>query len=59
MLDVAFRTYCPNLVIAEHRRGWVMANAGIDASNVEAEEESVLLLPEDPDASAARLRTVI
>jgi coenzyme F420-0:L-glutamate ligase / coenzyme F420-1:gamma-L-glutamate ligase len=48
----------PNLVIAEHRRGWVMANAGIDHSNVAPEGggERVLLLPLDPDASAATLR---
>jgi coenzyme F420-0:L-glutamate ligase/coenzyme F420-1:gamma-L-glutamate ligase len=47
----------PGVIIVAHRRGWVMANAGIDASNVEAAEgETVLLLPEDPDASAARLR---
>lgn len=52
----------PNLIIAEHKRGWVMANAGIDHSNVaplaEGAEasERVLLLPEDPDASASRLR---
>ena len=48
----------PNLVIAEHRRGWVMANAGIDHSNVAPDSggELVLLLPLDPDASAAALR---
>ena len=48
----------PNLVIAEHRRGWVMANAGIDHSNVapDSGHEQVLLLPLDPDASAAALR---
>ncbi|MBX9699574.1 MAG: coenzyme F420-0:L-glutamate ligase [Acetobacteraceae bacterium] len=48
----------PNLLIVEHRRGWVMANAGVDHSNVGPEDgiERVLLLPEDPDASAARLR---
>jgi coenzyme F420-0:L-glutamate ligase/coenzyme F420-1:gamma-L-glutamate ligase len=48
----------PNLVIAEHRRGWVMANAGIDHSNVGPDDgiERVLLLPLDPDASAERLR---
>jgi coenzyme F420-0:L-glutamate ligase/coenzyme F420-1:gamma-L-glutamate ligase len=48
----------PNLVIAEHRRGWVMANAGIDHSNVAASDgvERVLLLPVDPDASAEALR---
>jgi coenzyme F420-0:L-glutamate ligase/coenzyme F420-1:gamma-L-glutamate ligase len=47
----------PGVIIVAHRRGWVMANAGIDASNVEAAgSDTVLLLPEDPDASAARLR---
>lgn len=48
----------PNLLIVEHKRGWVMANAGIDHSNVGAQDgtERVLLLPEDPDASAERLR---
>src|SRR5438128_6915103 len=48
----------PNLLIAEHRRGWVMANAGIDHSNVAPGDgtERVLLLPLDPDASAEALR---
>ncbi|MGE5270193.1 MAG: coenzyme F420-0:L-glutamate ligase [Thiohalocapsa sp.] len=48
----------PNLVIAEHRRGWVMANAGLDHSNVAPQDgtERVLLLPVDPDASAEALR---
>src|ERR1051325_2998594 len=48
----------PNLIIAEHRRGWVMANAGIDHSNVAPGDgtERVLLLPLDPDASAEALR---
>jgi coenzyme F420-0:L-glutamate ligase / coenzyme F420-1:gamma-L-glutamate ligase len=48
----------PGVIITAHRRGFVMANAGIDLSNVEGgqEEERVLLLPENPDASAARLR---
>jgi coenzyme F420-0:L-glutamate ligase / coenzyme F420-1:gamma-L-glutamate ligase len=47
-----------NLIIAEHRRGWVMANAGIDHSNVAPGDghERVLLLPADPDASARALR---
>jgi coenzyme F420-0:L-glutamate ligase / coenzyme F420-1:gamma-L-glutamate ligase len=45
-----------NLIIARHRLGLVMANAGVDHSNVEgAEGEAVLMLPEDPDASCARL----
>jgi coenzyme F420-0:L-glutamate ligase/coenzyme F420-1:gamma-L-glutamate ligase len=51
----------PNVIVVEHRLGLVMANAGIDASNVESEggEEAVLLLPEDPDRSAALLRDAI
>lgn len=43
------------IIIAETRHGLVCANAGVDASNVEA--ETVCLLPLDPDASAARLRS--
>ncbi|MDQ0510101.1 coenzyme F420-0:L-glutamate ligase [Ancylobacter amanitiformis] len=44
----------PGVLIVEHRLGLVMANAGIDQSNVE--DGFALLLPEDPDASAERLR---
>jgi len=44
------------LVVVEDRRGMVLANAGIDASNVAADGASVLLLPQDPDASARALR---
>jgi coenzyme F420-0:L-glutamate ligase/coenzyme F420-1:gamma-L-glutamate ligase len=46
----------PGLILVEHRLGFVCANAGIDHSNVGSDEEAVLLLPEDPDASARRLR---
>jgi len=47
----------PNVLIVRHRLGFVMANAGIDRSNVPgAAQDRVLLLPNDPDASAARLR---
>lgn len=46
----------PNTLITRHRAGFVMANAGIDRSNVPGDEHTVLLLPEDCDASAARLR---
>lgn len=64
-----------NVVIVEHKLGLVLANAGIDRSNVTGPElaeaddpeadnasstgdgdDTVLLLPKDPDASAARLR---
>lgn len=40
--------------VVETRHGFVMAAAGVDASNTEP--GTVLLLPEDPDASARRLR---
>jgi coenzyme F420-0:L-glutamate ligase/coenzyme F420-1:gamma-L-glutamate ligase len=48
-----------DVLIVQHRLGLIMANAGIDQSNVAnpAEGEFALLLPEDPDASAARLRS--
>ena len=42
----------PGVVVVEHRLGHVMANAGIDHSNIEAGR--LLLLPRDPDASARR-----
>ena len=47
----------PNVLIVEHRLGFVMANAGIDQSNVAPQDgvERALLLPRDPDASAAAL----
>jgi coenzyme F420-0:L-glutamate ligase/coenzyme F420-1:gamma-L-glutamate ligase len=46
----------PNVLIVRHRLGFVMANAGVDRSNV-AGPDRALLLPRDPDASAATLRT--
>src|SRR6266704_2443051 len=47
----------PGVLIVEHRLGFIMANAGVDRSNIEADiaVEPVLLLPRDPDASARRL----
>ncbi len=47
-----------NLLIVRHRLGFNLANAGIDASNIGG-SDNVLLLPLDPDASAARVRTAI
>ncbi|MGH8913173.1 MAG: coenzyme F420-0:L-glutamate ligase [Acidimicrobiia bacterium] len=43
-----------NLIIAETKHGFICANAGIDRSN--AEPETMILLPEDPDRSAHRIR---
>jgi coenzyme F420-0:L-glutamate ligase/coenzyme F420-1:gamma-L-glutamate ligase len=45
----------PPLVIVETRNGFICASAGVDASNAKG-EGTVVLLPVDPDASAARLR---
>ena len=49
------------VLIAEHRSGHVMANAGVDRSNVGrlGDDEEVLLLPCDPDASAAALHRAL
>ena len=44
-------------LIVETHHGWVCANAGVDQSNSAAGE--VTLLPEDPDASARRLRSCL
>jgi coenzyme F420-0:L-glutamate ligase/coenzyme F420-1:gamma-L-glutamate ligase len=46
------------LLVVEQRSGWVCANAGVDRSNVQPDEESeyLALLPADADASAAALR---
>ncbi|HNZ15679.1 MAG: coenzyme F420-0:L-glutamate ligase [Anaerolineaceae bacterium] len=50
----------PGTIIVEHKSGFICANAGIDHSNVKgkwgSDEDWVLLLPEDSDASAARIR---
>ena len=47
-----------DVLIVETTGGWICANAGIDASNVPG-RETVTLLPEDPDASARRIRKEI
>jgi coenzyme F420-0:L-glutamate ligase/coenzyme F420-1:gamma-L-glutamate ligase len=47
-----------NVLIVEHRLGHIMANAGVDRSNLDAppDDESIaLLLPDDPDRSAFEL----
>jgi coenzyme F420-0:L-glutamate ligase / coenzyme F420-1:gamma-L-glutamate ligase len=51
----------PGVIVVEHKRGYVLANAGIDASNVQptAAGEEVLLLPADADASAERIRAAL
>ena len=51
----------PGVIIVEHRNGYVHANAGIDKSNIvrDVNDPRVLLLPENPDASAAALRAAL
>jgi coenzyme F420-0:L-glutamate ligase/coenzyme F420-1:gamma-L-glutamate ligase len=50
----------PGLIITEHRLGMVIANAGVDQSNVpHGDELRVLLLPQDPDASSEALRAAL
>jgi coenzyme F420-0:L-glutamate ligase/coenzyme F420-1:gamma-L-glutamate ligase len=51
--SVAVSRAAPGVLVVRHRLGFVAANAGIDASNVES---GVLLLPVDPDRSARALR---
>ncbi len=48
----------PNLMIMQHKLGFVMANAGVDQSNVAPTDtvQRALLLPVDPDGSAAAIR---
>ena len=46
------------IIISETHHGFVCANAGVDASNVPG-NDTVCLLPVDPDASAARLREAL
>ncbi len=48
----------PGVLVVEHRLGYIMANAGIDRSNVDpgSGAEPVLLLPRDPEGSAEALR---
>ncbi len=49
-----------DVLIVRHKLGFVMANAGIDRSNLGADgAERVLLLPEDPDGSAAALHAAL
>lgn len=46
----------PGLLIVEHKLGFISANAGLDHSNVSAEPDTLLRLPDDPDASARIIR---
>lgn len=47
------------VIVTQHRLGFVSANAGIDQSNVDGSDETVLLLPVDPDRSASDIRSAL
>ncbi len=50
----------PGVIIVRHRLGLVGANAGVDQSNIDhSDGECALLLPEDPDRSAMKLREAL
>jgi coenzyme F420-0:L-glutamate ligase/coenzyme F420-1:gamma-L-glutamate ligase len=48
----------PGVLICETQHGLICANAGVDQSNAPG-DDAVLLLPEDPDASAERIRRAL
>jgi coenzyme F420-0:L-glutamate ligase/coenzyme F420-1:gamma-L-glutamate ligase len=49
----------PGVLIVRHRLGFTSANAAIDRSNADGSEHTALLMPLDPDASAARIRAAL
>ncbi len=57
----AVSRYREGVLVVRHRLGFTSANAGIDHSNVGLDQDDhwVLLLPQDPDASARRLRDAL
>jgi coenzyme F420-0:L-glutamate ligase/coenzyme F420-1:gamma-L-glutamate ligase len=49
----------PNVLITQHRLGFVSANAAVDHSNTSADDDIVLLMPLDPDANAHRIQQAL
>ncbi len=48
-----------DVLIVRHQLGFVVANAGVDQSNIDGAGSRVLLLPEQPDQSAAGIRAAV
>ena len=57
--SIAVSRAVPGLLITQHRLGFISANAAIDHSNVATDMDMVLLMPVDPDRSAAQLRACL
>jgi coenzyme F420-0:L-glutamate ligase / coenzyme F420-1:gamma-L-glutamate ligase len=49
----------PGLLLVRHRLGFVSANAAIDRSNADGSDHTALLMPLDPDASAAAIKDAL
>jgi len=49
----------PGVLLVRHRLGFVSANGAIDRSNADGTEHTALLMPLDPDASAARIHSAL
>ena len=47
------------VIISETKHGFICANAGVDQSNIMNSEETALLLPDDPDASAKKIKLML
>lgn len=47
------------VLVTEHKLGFISANSGLDASNVDETQECVLLLPQNPDESARHIRATL
>lgn len=57
--SVAVSRTAPNLIITQHRLGFVSANAAIDHSNTSTNPDIVLLMPLDPDQNARDIRATL
>jgi coenzyme F420-0:L-glutamate ligase/coenzyme F420-1:gamma-L-glutamate ligase len=55
----AINRHRPGLIIAEHRLGFICANAGVDHSNVAGSDQVISLLPLDPDRSAREVAAAV
>jgi coenzyme F420-0:L-glutamate ligase/coenzyme F420-1:gamma-L-glutamate ligase len=57
--SIAVSRAAPNVLITQHRLGFVSANAAVDHSNTSTDDDLVLLMPLDPDATARQLRQAL